>query len=175
MSNIDRYIDYGDFTTATRFLWEQWRKEIYTIMPGIVESYDQETKRAIIQPGLQNRHTDGRLDDRAPLVNCPVVWPSGGGATLIFPLQQGDPVVLWFSMRGLTSFKDTFKNSAPDRGRFFAKSDAIAYAGFGGLNITPASDNGPSLQTEDGTMSIHFDQKNIVINIPEGANVHVGW
>ena len=174
MSNLDRGVEYTDFSTAMRFILHQWRKRFYTAMPGIVQKYDQATKRAIIRPAIQIQYTDDSLHSRPLLVNVPVIWPGGSKYVLHFPLEVGDTGMLLFSMRGIGSFKDTYEESPPDPGHFLDLNDPVFLPVFGALGITPTTDNGPALQKEDGTVSIHIDEDNVVVKVPEGKNVHLG-
>ena len=183
MSNIDRNVDYSDFTTALKFVLKQWSKGLYTGMPGIVEKYDPNTRRATVQPAIKIQLTDDQIISRAPLVNCPVVWTATGRYSFTMDLLPGDPVFLFFSMRGMTEFKETFMESDPDAGHIMNMNDAVALPGFGPLEITPASTDGPSLQSTDGTLSIHVEGEDLFINIPSGnvninvsgnANVNIG-
>ena len=137
------------------FVLKQWSKErLHTLMPGIIETYDAETRRARILPALRLLMTDGEVMPRALAINVPILFPAGGGYTMSFNLVAGDGVILMFSERGITEFKKTFELSNPDKTRLFDESDAVAMAGFGPLSITPASSTGATLQTNDGTKSV---------------------
>ena len=163
MSNIDHEVDFSALTTALRFVLGQALKYVNTALPGIVETYDATTKRARVTPAIRLIHTDGTTETRAPIVNAPVVFPSGGGFTLLFPVAVGDAVLLVFSERGLTQFKETFAESDPDRDLLFSEADAIVLPGFGALSVTPATTTGASLQSEDGGNSIQIETDGITI------------
>ena len=116
---------------AVRFAIKQAFKGINTCLPGLVLDYDRGTRRATVQPALSIMTTDGRFIPRAPVPNVPVVFPSGGGFSLSFPLHDGDPVLLVYSQRGLSGWKITHDQSPPDRISLFDAADAIAIPGFG--------------------------------------------
>ena len=131
MTNMHPDHDYSNLAVAVRFALRQGLKDLYTCMPGIVRSYDPETRRATVQGALSIVTTDGRVIDRTPVHDVPVVLPAGGGFALTFPLEPGDPVLLVYSQRGLSGFKKMHDLSAPDLDGFFSEKDAVAIPGFG--------------------------------------------
>lgn len=156
MSNQDNEKEYGNMTDVLEFAFKQMTKRMWVSMPGIIVSYDQSTKRCKVTPAINIRKTDGSTLTPSPIVNVPVVWPSGGGFTLISPLPEGEPVEICFSQRGITKFKETFGQSDPGDG-MFSKEDAIVRAGFGDKSITPATSAGMSMQSEDGTNYLYVE------------------
>ena len=199
---IDREKNWDSLTTLLQHVLFQWAKDcLHTAMPGIIETYDPATRRARVRPALRIVLTEdagGEELDRAPAVNVPVIFPASAGYTMLFPLAEGDPVMLLFSERGLTEFKLTFETATPDRTRFFSESDGVALTGFGALAATPASLTGALLQTTDGNRSVRVEEDRVElyvgstfvrveddeitvdspgdvrINVPGGSNVHVG-
>ena len=174
MSNLDRDREYNDLTTLFRHVLMQWCKGLNTCLPGVVEEYDAPSRRARVQPALQIRKTDESLETRAPLVNVPVVFPSGGEYTQLFPLVMGDPVILLFSQQGYAEFKLTRSVSPPTAGRRFSASDAICVPGFGVEEVTPAEDDAALIQTNDGTVAFILKQDSIELRVPTGDKVYLG-
>lgn len=146
------------------------RQIVNSAMPGNVVSYSARTKRAIIQPSIRTMFTETPgtprrpAEAKPPIVDVPVCHPSAGGYIVHLPLRSGDPVMLIFSQRGLDAFKQSFGISDPSRGCYFSMRDAVAFPGFGGLEFTPASSTGLSLQTEDGNTSLVLTPGRVVIN-----------
>ena len=60
MTSMNRDTDYANLAQAIRFAIRQSLKDLYTCMPGIVESYDAETRRAVVK-GALNIVTTNRL------------------------------------------------------------------------------------------------------------------
>ncbi|MCY3554990.1 MAG: Gp138 family membrane-puncturing spike protein [Gemmatimonadetes bacterium] len=191
MSSLNNEITWDNITSVFRFVLSQWRKGLHTCLPGIVETYDAATRRAKVRFALRQVRTDGKEVEKAPLVNVPVVFPSGGGFTFTFPLAEGDPVWLMFSERGLSAFKKTFELATPAMGRFHDQSDAVAIPGFGALQITPADTDASAWQTEDGSKSVRLrddgveihagntevlvrEDGNVTINVASADKVHLG-
>jgi len=76
---------------------------IYTAMPGIIQSFDPVARTCVIQPALkaqvQEPSGEWRWVTMPLLVDCPVIFPSGGGFTLTFPLAAGDECLTIFASR----------------------------------------------------------------------------
>lgn len=160
MSNKDPEKDYSNMTDALKFIFEQMLKNVYVSIPGIIDSYDPATKRAVVHPAIRLQKTDDTTFMHKSVVNVPVIWPSGGGFTLIAPLPNGEPVEILFSQRGITKFKEVFTDCDPGIG-LFDKEDAYIIAGFGALSVTPATEDGMSMQSEDGTNFIFVENGKI--------------
>ena len=142
-------------------LLESLKTILHTSVPGIVTEYDQSAKRARISQALNllriNPGTDATESiPKPPILDVPVVWPSGGGLTFLFPIAVGDPVLLVFSERGIAGFRQSFELSDPAPIRYFEMADAIAVPGFGSFGVAAASEAGATLQTEDGTKYIEL-------------------
>ena len=131
MTRMNRDTDYANMAQAIRFAIRQSLKDLYTCMPGIVESYDAETRRAVVKGALNIVTTKKEEIEREAIHNVQVMFPSGGGFTMTFPLERGDPVLLPYSQRGLANWKKTLDVAAPDTIGFFSEKDAIAIPGFG--------------------------------------------
>ena len=154
--------DYSNFTDAIQFVFDQMMKNIYVSLPGIIESYNPATKRCRVKPAINIRLTNGDTEAPSSIINVPVVWPSGGGFSLLSPLPVGSPVSIHFSQRGITKFKETFSQADPGNG-MFDKEDAYVIPGYGALSVTPATASGMSMQTEDGSNYIYVENGDIKI------------
>ena len=163
MSNIDPEINYEDLSTVLGFVFEQMLKGIWTVAPGVIDSYNASTKRARVRPALRTLLTNGESESQPVIVNVPVVHPSGGGFVVHLPVRRGDAVLMAFSRRGLSRFKQTFAEVDPDDEGFFSIKDACVIPGFGSLGITPATANGVSMQTEDGSNHIYVENGSVVV------------
>ncbi len=80
--------------------------EMFTAMPGQVESYNATLGLANIQPGIKRKFIKDNETVNLPIINnVPVVFPRSGQAALTFPLKKGDSVLLVFSQRSLDNWK----------------------------------------------------------------------
>lgn len=113
--------------------------DINTSMPGVVVSYDAATRRAVVQPSLSKQIADGRVLPAPQIVSVPIVFPTGGGFSMTWPLHPGDGVMLHFSQRSLEAWHDG-GNAVPDDPRQFDLSDAMAVPGLNHGGATAAAD-----------------------------------
>ncbi|MCK5607370.1 hypothetical protein KAR91_36135 [Candidatus Pacearchaeota archaeon] len=153
MSNLNKEKEYSNLTDALQFVFSQLLKNIFVSIPGIIESYDPEKKRCRVRPAINILLTDGSTMKQSAIVNVPVLWPSGGGFTLLSPLPEGTPVEIKFSQRGITKFKETFSQEDPGNG-VLDKEDAHVIPSYGALEVTPGSLTGMCLQKNDGSIFI---------------------
>lgn len=104
---------------------------VHTSAPGVVQSYDRSNQSASVQLVVRGRRIDQRTGEvttyiHRPLVNVPVVFPGGGGASLTFDLQAGDPVVVLFAERDISQWLQTGTTDAtPVDPRRHALGDAV--------------------------------------------------
>jgi DNA-binding transcriptional regulator of glucitol operon len=76
---------------------------VWTTMPGIVQSFDPVKQTAEVKPAIRAVQFD-QDGNSTPvelplLVDCPVIFPSGGGFTLTFPVALGNECVIFFGAR----------------------------------------------------------------------------
>jgi len=173
LSNKDLEKDYSNLTDVLQFVFNQFLKDIFVSIPGIIETYDPATKRAKVKPAINIKLTDGSTQAQSSIINVPVIWPAAGGFCLIAPLEPGDPVEIKFSQRGITKFKETFSEAEPGNG-IFEKEDAHIIPGYGGLEITPATVAGISLQSEDGENFIFIEDGFIKVKTPGAVAIEAG-
>jgi len=168
VSNLNNEQSYEDLGQVLDFAFRQHFKKIYTVLPGIVQEYDQSTKRARVLPAIKRLNTDNSLNSLPIVVDVPIIFPSGGGFTVTMPVSKDDAVLILFSQRGISNFKNSFKESSPTRESLLSLQDAIAIPGFGSLNITPSSSTGATIQTEDGNNALIVE--NGKVEIQKGSN-----
>lgn len=107
---------------------------IWTALPGIVQSFDAAKMTCSVQPAIQARLTDMqgvRTWKDLPLLNdVPVVFPSGGGFTLTFPVGAGDECLVVFSSRCIDAWWQSggWENEQADL-RLHDLSDGFAIVG----------------------------------------------
>lgn len=93
------------------------RADIWTALPGIVQSFNPTAMTCSVQPALRFRIGMPALNsyssptmtmdpsgqfawDQMPLLtDCPVQFPGGGGVTLTFPIQAGDEALIILASR----------------------------------------------------------------------------
>jgi hypothetical protein len=79
------------------------KSELWTSLPGIIVSFNADAQTVEVQPaikGLLRGPTGVETWVNLPVLpDVPVVFPSGGGFTLTFPIKAGDECLVVFSAR----------------------------------------------------------------------------
>lgn len=112
---------------------ERLTAAIRVALPAEVVSFDPVTQLATVRPLLKELDTDetGAEQVRSlPVVpDVPVQFPAGGGFSLTFPVQAGDPCLLVFADRSLDKWLDNGAEVDPVDVRRHNLSDAVALLG----------------------------------------------
>lgn len=114
--------------------------DLRVALPARVESYDAATQTVDAKPLVRETYAgpDGaRQSISLPVVpRVPVLFPSGGGHRLLFPLRKGDNVLLVFSDLPLDQWATYGDESTPDDGRRHHLTDAFAIPGAHAANAS---------------------------------------
>lgn len=115
------------------------QEQIFTALPGRVVRYDAAKQAADVQPTLKRpvRRADGSTawEELPILPAVPVLFLAAGGFRLTLPVEEGDPVLVLFTMRAHAEWRRTGEISEPGDRRLHHLSGAVAI---------------PGLLTEDG-------------------------
>jgi len=105
---------------------------VHTSLPGIVVSYDETARTAIVQPAVYDS-----AEPHRPIEDVPVLFPRGGGYRLVWPLAKGDEVELHFS------------KSDPSRFQVSGEVSPVNYVRKSGLyaTATPGASSDPKQAT----------------------------
>ncbi|MGU2444445.1 Gp138 family membrane-puncturing spike protein [Burkholderia cenocepacia] len=150
-----------DPLVAQRRILRGHQAEIWTALPGIIESYDVDSQTVAIQPGIKIpiRARDGTVSTVAlpQLVDCPAQFPSGGNCTLTFPVARGDECLVVFASRCIDAWWQSGGVQEQADIRMHDLSDGFAILGFRSkprtlLNVSTSS---AQLRSDDG--STYFD------------------
>lgn len=98
---------------------------VWSALPGRVLAFDPTGPSVAVQP-FPSIYQNGEAVDLPILHSVPVAYPSGGGASLTYPLQAGDVVLLVFSTLPLARYRDEDAEGDPTEARRFDLSDAWA-------------------------------------------------
>jgi len=162
MTNINREKEYDNLTDWFNFAFDQRMKFIFTMMPGLIVSYDAAKRRATVQLAIDRLKTDGTRMELPALVDVPTLFPSSKKFSIQFPLEKDDPVMVCFSSRDLSAFKVSYAQSAPQRsGGLFQIKDGVAIPGFGNLTNTPAKTDAITIQNAAGTTYVAVEENEV--------------
>lgn len=106
--------------------------DVYTAMPGIVQSYDPATQTADVLPGIQRAVTttedDIAYEDLPIVPNVKVCFPRGGPFQISWPLNKGDSVILICTTYAIQQWRqgDNSQTVAPGDLRLHSLGSAFA-------------------------------------------------
>jgi hypothetical protein len=145
---------------ALRAALRGWQTGIWTALPAIVQSYNAENNTVEVQPAIKGKLTaqDGSVKDiNMPLlVDCPVLWPSGGGFLLTFPIAQNDEGLVVFASRCIDAWWQSGGIQTQGELRLHDLSDGFFLPGCFSKPNVPANINTtqPELRNHDGSVKL---------------------
>ena len=88
MSNLSNEQNYSSPEEAWSFLLHQFKLGLNTALPAVIKSYNNQTKRAEVVPAILQTFTTDAPPKALPIIfDVPVLFPAGGGYTIIMPIQ----------------------------------------------------------------------------------------
>lgn len=121
-------------------LWLQSRMEdVHTMLPGTVQSYDPDTRTAVVKPSVKLRTMHGDILDIPPIAAVPVVWPGSSDFTAMSKdLPKGSGVTLLFSEASLGTWQRGTTDAAAEDETRHSLQDAIAIPGLWSMRRIPS-------------------------------------
>ena len=178
MQRIERQ---SDQTERMRSAIEAAMFDLHVACPGIVESFDPNKKTVTVRPAIKVYVGDpeGKMksEELPLLVDVPVVFPSGGGFTLTFPIKKGDDCLVVFGDSCMDAWWQNGGVQEPVEFRQHDLSDSFAI--FAPLNQThqvpDISVNSVQLRNDSGESFLEIDEGgNITIATPGLLKFRVG-
>lgn len=139
---------------------------LWTALPGIVQSFDPVAMTCQVQPAIQGkvRSEDGTITlvNLPMLLDCPVVFPHGGGCSLTFPIKQGDECLVVFSSRAIDLWWQSGGVQAPVEMRMHDLSDGFVLVGaYSQTKVLPnVSTQAVQLRSDDGQAFFELNPEN---------------
>lgn len=176
---MDRRQRADDPEVSLRAAMYGMRSGIWTALPGIVSRFDDSAMTCEVQPSLKIpvRQSDGSVVSvQMPLlVDCPVVFPGGGGCTLTFPVKSGDECLVVFASRCIDSWWQSGGVQEQAEIRMHDLSDGFAFVGVRSRPrvLSGVSAAATQLRADDGATYIEMNptQQKIKIVAPGGFDV----
>lgn len=157
MCTVDRRERLDDAVESLRTAQDGKQAEMWTALPGLVESFDPVAMTVSVQPAVRGRVEDeaGRVSDTTLplLVDVPVVFPAGGGFVLTCPVKPGDECLVVFASRCIDGWWQAGGIGAVPDARMHDLSDGIAFVGprSQARRLAPAVDpDNVQLRSDDG-------------------------
>ena len=119
---------------------------IHTAMPARIEKYDYSTQKAEVKPYISRKYPDNTVLELPVIVNVPVVFLRSGGASLNFPVSQGDNCLLICCERSIDKWLSAGDVSDPTDLRRFDLSDAVAILGLNPFSVASEAPNNDDVQ-----------------------------
>ena len=162
--------------TSYRDLIMAARMDLHTAMPGIIQSFDAARMTCTIQPAIRGAiiAPNGRAEaaDLPLLVDCPVVFPGGGGYILTYPLKTGDEALIVIAERCIDAWWQSGGVQAAAEYRLQDLSDGFVIPGprsqphvvAGGVGMA-----GAELRTDSGTTVLRLKGTTVELVAPGGV------
>jgi len=153
--------DTNSLEGLCRLLKDVTLMDLDKVLPGVVQSYDRTTNRAVIKPAITGVAAMGQKIPKDALINIPVLTLQGGGIYLSFPLKPGDKGWLVACDRDISIFKQCLEESSPNSYRKHCFNDAF---------FIPDKINSLTVAEEDsGALVISTENGGTKFSIKEGA------
>lgn len=175
---MDRRERSGDPEETFRIAAEGQQAKVWTALPGIVASFDAAAMTCTVQPSISGTRlkSDGSVADiKMPvLLDCPVCFPGGGGATLTFPIKPGDECLVVFSSRCIDAWWQLGGVQGQAELRMHDLSDGFVLPG---VRSQPrrfnVSESAVQLRTDDGVAFVEIATATHKIKAKTSGNVEI--
>lgn len=161
---MDQRERLNDPQESLRIAMDGHQAQMWTALPGILQSFDADKMTATVQPSIQGqlRQADGSWKDVSLplLLDCPVIFPSGGGFALTFPLAKGDEGLVVFSSRCIDAWWYSGGIQKQARHRMHDLSDGFFLPGCFSQprKLANVSSANVQLRSDDSTLLLDFDK-----------------
>lgn len=168
---MDRNERAPDSTMAMKMVLAGHQAELWTALPGIIDTFDPQNSTARVQPALQVQ-VKGRKGELTwvtmpLLLDCPVCFPGGGGFQLTFPIKPGDDCLVVFASRCIDTWWENGGLQQQAELRMHSLSDGFVLVGVRSLPQLP------SVQVSPNHVELRADDGDSVIRITSGGRVEV--
>jgi len=177
---MNRNERYENNTLAILTAMEGHQKEVWTALPGIIQSFNPSAMTCTVKPAvlipLKDPETAEISQVEIPvLLDVPVIYPSGGGFTLTFPIKNGDECLVIFSSRCIDTWWQNggYKNQLPLL-RMNDLSDGFALVGPRSQvrTVPSVSTSNVQLRTDTGETYVEITtDHHINLTAPAGSTV----
>jgi len=171
---MDRRERIDNQVTAFQAALQGWTAGLWVALPGILQSFNGTKRTATVQPSIQAqiRDTKGTWQNHTLplLLDCPVVFPGGGGYGWTFPLAKGDEGLVIFASRCIDAWWQSGGVQPQAELRSFDLSDGIFFPGLFSqprLPAVPVSMTSAQIRSDDGSTLIDLSSGKVAITANE--------
>ena len=131
----------------------------------------------VVQPAIQGVQTDAQGSETAInmplLLDCPVIFPSGGGCTLTFPIKANDECVVHFSSRCIDAWWQLGMVQPQAEFRMHDLSDGFVQVGPRSQPrvLSSISTTSVQLRSDDGSAHIDINPTSHLITLQTSGNI----
>lgn len=160
-----------DREEALRTAMDGRQAMMWTALPGLVVSYDPAQQTCQVKPTIQAQYRapDGssRFVSMPLLLDCPVVFPSGGDVVMTFPIATGDDCLVVFASRCIDSWWQSGTIQPPAEFRMHDLSDGFVFVGPRSLPkaLENVSTTTAQIRSKDGTTYVELDPAGQIVTI----------
>lgn len=167
----------ADATAAMIAALDGRQAEIHTAFPGIVDTYNPVLQTCTVQPAIQAQllGPDGVAQwiTLPLLLDVPVVFPSGGGYTLTFPISPGDEVLVILAERCIDAWWAYGGVQVQAELRMHDLSDGFALPGPKSKTnaLANVSTDSVQLRSDDGNTFVELEGNKVNVKAPGGLHI----
>jgi len=166
-----------DFNEVMDELLNSFMEDVHTIIPGKIEEYEgHEKRKAKVKPLVKLKNSRGKIIEIESIEDVPVIFPGTKDFSMLFPLKEGDGVLLLFSEVNLGNFLDSDDIQEADDNQRFSLTDCIAIPGFWSFkNVPDAPENDDDffLTFQDASIQIVDETNEVKITDGDENKVHL--
>lgn len=149
-------------------------QDVYTALPGAIESYDAVKGRAKVKPQIQEvQDSTGKYKPLPVVPGVPVIFPGGAAASLTMPLAKGDTGLLIFTKHALEVWLSRGGDVAPGDPRLFDLTDAVFLPGLRPFSQGSPAEGATALTLKNGDAKVKLDGGKIAIGNPTAIPITV--
>jgi len=175
---MDRKERIRDLSQTLIAALQGWQADMWSAMPGIIQSVDLEKQSCVVQVAIQMSVQDletgqSNLQSISPLLDCPLFFPHGGNMSITFPVVAGDECLVVFASRCIDGWWQSGGVQPQSLFRMHDLSDGFVFPGFrsNGKVISGISATKLQIRSADGTNVIEVDPTGGNINLTATARI----
>lgn len=167
---------FNGFWESVRYGSKQAMKDYNFCMSAVIINADNISDGLVDVLPMANQYDFSMNEIEMPVIhNVPVVFPNTGKTSIIFPVDQGDGVLLVFTQHDNTDYLNGDKiQKIPMSNSWLSLHHATAFVGFNTINESPFNPNNYKNTLDMSDLNIVHNkktEKEIVLSLKSDGNV----